>query len=126
MRIMYTPTTSIGPIVFDNVKITKFAVDNLYEGSDFNRSGRKHVMEGTATLTGTTSTNLDIITMNLNRPRGRLKIDYGDGTFVTLIESSDNAGDGPADARNGPIPSVQITEIIGSTISTLLLNFSFT
>ena len=126
MRIRYTPTTAIGAIVFDSAKITKFAVDNLYEGSDFNRSGRKHVIEGTATLTGTTSTNITTITMNLNKPRGKLEIDYGDGTFVTLMDNCDGVGDGPFDARNGPIPSVQIAEIVGATTSTILLNFSFT
>ena len=126
MRIRYTPTTAVGPIIFDSAKITKFAVDNLYEGSDFNRSGRKHVIEGTATLTGTTSTNITTITMNLNKPRGMLEIDYGNGTFVTLIDKCDSTGDGPFDARNGPIPSVQVSEIVGSTVSTILLNFSFT
>lgn len=126
MRIRYTPTTAIGAIVFDSAKITKFAVDNLYEGSDFNRSGRKHVIEGTATLTGTTSTNITTITMNLNKPRGKLEIDYGNGTFVTLMDNCDGVGDGPFDARNGPIPSVQIAEIVGATTSTILLNFSFT
>jgi len=127
MNLRYTPPYATTAVIYYllNAKITKFTTDNIYEGNDFNRSGRKHVIEGTSVLQGTTSTQLNNIASALNRPRGLLEIDFGSGTYTTLADKSDSQA-GSQDARNGPLPSVQVSEIIGSTTSALLVSFSFT
>lgn len=130
MKIRYTPPTTTGsPTAYylTNAKITKFATENQFESNDFNRSGRKHQFEGTAVLVGTTATTLSDIAWNLNKPRGLLEIDFTDtgSTYTKIVEGGDG-GNGVEDARNGPIPSIQITEIIGGTTSAAVVSFSFT
>lgn len=127
MNLRYIPPYTNTEVIYYlvNAKITKFTTDNIYEGNDFNRSGRKHVIEGTSVLQGTTSVNLSDIASALNRPRGLLQIDYGSGIYSTLADGSDSQSN-HQDARNGPLPSVQVSEIIGNTTSALLVSFSFT
>jgi hypothetical protein len=62
----------------------------------------------------------------LNRPRGTLSLKFDDGSTVALASSSDS-GTATADTRNGPLPSVTVSEIIGGNNSNaIIVGFSYT
>lgn len=113
----------------NNVKLTRFSTENLYEGDAFNRTGRKHTIEGTGLIQSTsdpfTGTIADI-RQGLNRPRGTLSLKFDDGSTVALASSSDS-GTATADTRNGPLPSVTVSEIIGgNNRNAIIVGFSYT
>jgi len=113
----------------NNVKLTRFSTENLYEGDAFNRTGRKHVIEGTGLILGTSDPftgSISDVRQGLNRPRGTLSLKFDDGSTVALASSSDS-GTATADTRNGPLPSVTVSEIIGgNSKNAVIVGFSYT
>jgi len=113
----------------NNVKLTRFSTENLYEGDAFNRTGRKHTIEGTGLILGTSDPftgSISDIRQGLNRPRGTLSLKFDDGSAVALASSSDS-GTATADTRNGPLPSVTVSEIIGgNSKNAVIVGFSYT
>jgi hypothetical protein len=134
MKLRYTVNGSTQTL--DNVKVTGFQVENIFDGEDFARSGRKHVLSGTAlmitkapTTPYTSSTGaLDILRNHFNTPRGTIEVQLEDdpgSAWTALATSSDTAG--ASDARNGPLPSVSVSRIEGGHgNSALIVGFTFT
>lgn len=128
MKLMYT----VGGTTYEieKVKVTRFVTENLYDGEAFNRSGRKHTIEGTGIIASTGDAFGTVIATDiragLNTPRGLLKIKFDDGSEQTLASASDS-GDSYADARNGPLAAVNVTDIIGgASNSIVVVGFSYT
>jgi len=126
MNIKYVTTLAV-EVYLSNAKVTKYNTENMYEGDEFNRSGRRHTMEGTATyLHASTNTEvkLEEISALLNSPQGSIYCDW-EGTGVAgnyiLLASQDT------DTRNGPLVNCVVNEIVGSrTRSLIVVSFSFT
>lgn len=136
MKLRYTPPAASGgtatAYTLSGVKVTRFNVENLYEGDGFNRTGRKQTIEGTGYIEGNPFTSssgaIDLIRNQFNAPRGKLELQFDDatGTWYTLANGSDDTSIG--DTRNGPIPSVNITDIhggSGATVSLVSFTYSF-
>lgn len=126
MNIKYVTTLAV-EVYLSNAKVTKYNTENIYEGDEFNRSGRRHTMEGTATYLHTatnTEVKLEEISALLNSPQGSIYCDW-EGTGVVgnyvLLASQDT------DTRNGPLVNCVVNEIVGSrTKSLIVVSFSFT
>ena len=124
------PQIRYNGVVISNAKITRFQTQNEFDGNNFNRTGRKHTMEGVGVVTATdgVSTALDTIKATLNVPAKTLEVRWdgtSPGTFVTYAQGA-YAGTN-YDARNGPLPEVNITEIAGGYSQTaFLVSFTFT
>jgi len=112
----------------NNVKLTRFATENLYDGDGFNRTGRKHLVEGSGVIQSTSDPftgTIANIRQGLNRPRGTLSLKFDDGSTVALASASDS-GTATADMRNGPLPNVTVSEIVGSSgVNAVFVGFSF-
>lgn len=112
----------------NNVKLTRFATENLYDGDGFNRTGRKHLVEGSGVIQSTSDPftgTIANIRQGLNRPRGTLSLKFDDGSTVALASASDS-GTATADMRNGPLPNVTVSEIVGSNgVNAVFVGFSF-
>lgn len=117
MNLRYT-TPGGTTVTLNNVKVTGFTAENMFDGDDFNRSGRKETITGTAIITGnplTSSTgSIDTIRNSLNAPRGKLELQFTSqtGTWYTLADGRDSATSN-FDARNGPLPNVTVSRIEG-------------
>lgn len=108
--------------VISSARITGFQTENLYEASSFNRSGIRLEMEGEGFIDSTAAaTTIDAIIKDMNTPRGSIAISWlGDGSYTAITSSS-------SDARNGPLPSVHIIEMIGlKAQTTFKVKFKFT
>lgn len=132
MKLRYTPPGQ-SAVTLTGVKLTRFNVENLYEGETFNRSGRKQTIEGTAYIEGnpftSTSGAIDTIRNNLNTPRGLLELQFDDApsTWYVLADGSNSSNAAIRDSRNGPIPSVNVTDIHGgATAAVTLVSFTYT
>jgi len=130
MRLKYTTPNNV-TITLESVRLSTFNTENLYEGEDFNRSGRKHTISGTAIITGnplTASTGaIDVIRNSLNAPRGKIELEFSSqtGTWYTLAEGSN--GSVAPDARNGPLPEVNVTRIEGThSAAVTFVSFNYT
>lgn len=111
MLVNYT-VNSVGYVI-SNARITGFQTENLYESSSFNRSGIRFEMEGEGFITSTNAgTSITTITNVMNTPRGTLYIAWLNDASYTLITSA------ATDSRNGPLPSIQIIEMIGVKLET--------
>jgi hypothetical protein len=126
MNIKYV-TTLAAVVYLSNAKVTKYNTENIYEGDEFNRAGRRHTMEGTATYLHTntnTETKLEEISALLNSPQGSIYCDWEGtgvaGNYVLLADAD-------TDTRNGPWVNCVVNEIVGSrTKSLIVVAFSFT
>lgn len=130
MNLKYTPPGG-NAVTLNNVRITSFTTENLYDGEAFNRSGRKHEISGTAIIAGNPlaggSGAIDVIRNSLNAPRGKLELEFSSqsGTWYVLADSSD-ATVAP-DARNGPMPSVNVSRIEGThSAAVTFVSFTYT
>lgn len=134
MKLRYTPppssSGSSSTVTLDGVKVTRFNVENQYEGESFNRTGRKHTIEGTGYLTGnpfSSGSTIDTIRNLFNSPRGKLELSFDDAptTWYVLADRSDGTA-GVQDSRNGPLPTVSVTDIHGGSGSAVtLVTFSY-
>lgn len=106
-----------------NVKITSFVTTNEFEGDNFNRTGRKQTMQGIGFIRGAFATTLSSIKDTLTRPGRTLELKFDDqANYVALAAGSDSAGD----AKNGPLPEISVTEIVGNnTGAGFLVAFTF-
>lgn len=130
MNLRYTPPNG-NPVTLNNVRISSFNTENLYDGDAFNRSGRKHDISGTAIISGnplaSSSGAIDVIRNSLNAPRGKLELEFTSqsGTWYVLADGSD-ATVAP-DARNGPIPNVNVSRIEGThSAAVTFVSFTYT
>lgn len=106
-------------VAINNARITRFSVENEYEGGAFNRTGRKCTLEGVGVIKETgTFTKFAELKNTLNTPRKSLVLKWDDGSNFTL--SSDTT-----DARNGPLPTVNINEIHGGNTGAYVVGFTF-
>jgi len=106
-------------VAISNARITRFSVENEYEGGAFNRTGRKCTLEGVGVIKETgTFTKFAELKNTLNTPRKSLVLKWDDGSNFTL--SSDTT-----DARNGPLPTVNINEIHGGNTGAYVVGFTF-
>lgn len=106
-------------VAISNARITRFSVENEYENSAFNRTGRKCTLEGVGVIKETgTFTKLAELKNTLNTPRKSLVLKWDDGSNFAL--SSDTT-----DARNGPLPTVNINEIHGGNTGAYVVGFTF-
>lgn len=132
MNLRYT-TPSGTSVTLNQVRITGFNVENQFDGDAFNRSGRRETISGTAIISGnplTSSTGaIDVIRNSLNAPRGKLEVqfDTATGTWYTLVDGRGGSSQTPADARNGPIPTVSVSRIEGThSAAVTFVSFSYT
>lgn len=110
-------------VTLTKCRVTRFTTDSLFEGEAFNRSGRKHHMEGTGFYipeSGTTTSKIsDILDMNTTRLKVQVAWTEGGG-FTTLCDPL-------TDSRNGPFVQVTAAEIIGSNANSVVgVTFSAT
>ena len=106
-------------VAISNARITRFSVENEYEGGAFNRTGRKCTLEGVGVIKETGAfTKFAELKNTLNTPRKSLVLKWDDGSNFTL--SSDTT-----DARNGPLPTVNINEIHGGNTGAYVVGFTF-
>jgi len=109
-----------------NVKILSFATVNEFESDNFNRTGRKHTMQGIGILRGAFATTLASVKETLTRPGRKIEIQFEDqsgaGTWTTLA----NGADALVDSKNGPLPEISVTEIAGNNATAaFLVSFTF-
>jgi len=132
MKLRYTAPGQAA-VTLEGVKLSRFSVENLYEGESFNRSGRKQTVEGTAYITGNPLTSgtgaVDVIRNRLNTPRGKLELQFDDNASVwyELADGSNSSTTSIRDSRNGPLPTVSITDVHGgNTAAVTIVSFSYT
>lgn len=130
MNLRYTPPGGAA-VTLTNVRLSSFTTENLYEGEAFNRSGRKSEISGTAIITGNPLASgtgaIDVIRNSLNAPRGKLELafDSQPATWYVLSDSSDATA--ASDARNGPLPSVNVSRIEGThSAAVTFVSFTYT
>jgi hypothetical protein len=130
MNLKYTPP-GLSAITLSNVRLSSFNVENIYDGENFNRSGRKETVSGTAIISGNPLASatgaIDVIRNSLNSPRGKLELQFTSdtGTWYVLADGSDGASAG--DARQGPMPNVSVSRIEGNHSNAVtFVTFTFT
>lgn len=119
-------TVTYNSVSINKCKISRYSVENEFEGDNFNRTGRRHVMEGVGVISSTNAfTNkLDDIKNKLNKPGQTLSIQFDGWTAITMVEGYSTST--VPDARNGPLPAVNVTELIGSEdFQTFVVSFTF-
>jgi hypothetical protein len=106
-------------VAISNARITRFSVENEYEGGAFNRTGRKCTLEGVGVIKETGAfTKFAELKNTLNTPRKSLVLKWDDGSDFTLSSNT-------TDARNGPLPTVNINEIHGGNTGAYVVGFTF-
>jgi hypothetical protein len=106
-------------VAISNARITRFSVENEYEGGAFNRTGKKCTLEGVGVIKETgTFTKFAELKNTLNTPRKSLVLKWDDGSNFTLSDDT-------VDARNGPLPTVNINEIHGGNVASYVVGFTF-
>lgn len=117
-------TITYNGVSISNCKIARLNVENEFEGESFVRTGRKHTMEGTGVIfTSNPVTTIASIKNDLNKPRKRLTIQFEGQSAITLADGWDGADS--KDAKNGPMPAVNVTEITGSNPQAFVIGFTF-
>ena len=103
MKLQYTTPGGGSTVIVENVKLTRVNTENLYVGEEFNRTGRKHVYEGTGIIASSTNPltgTISDIRQVLNTPRGTLYLSFDDAGGYIQIASGAQANDGTSDASN--------------------------
>lgn len=109
-----------------NAKIVRFNTENEFEGDNFNRTARRHTLEGVGIVGAGTSTTTSLTTVRatLTAPAKKLEIKFDDdAAYVTYADAATEATN--YDAANGPLPEITVTEIAGGANSTFLVAFTF-
>lgn len=107
-----------------DAKITRFTTQNEFEGDNFNRTARKHTLEGVGVITGTVSASLLAVKETLMVPAQKLEIQFDNDSWTTYADGAGGATN--YDARNGPLPEITVTEIAGlSGAAAFLVGFTF-
>ena len=107
-------------VAINNARITRFSVENDFENGAFNRTGRKCTLEGVGVIKETGNfQKLAELRETLNTPRKQLTLawDDGAGPFQLSAETTD--------ARNGPLPTININEIHGGNVAAYVVGFTF-
>lgn len=113
-------TVNYNGVAINNARVTRFSVENEFEAGAFNRTGRKCTLEGVGLVVETGNlTKLSQFKTTLNEPRKTLTLKWDDDSTTWTMSS------GTADARNGPLPTVNITEIHGGKTAAYVVGFTF-
>lgn len=121
-------TVTYNGVSISNCKVTRFSIENEYEGGNFNRTAKRCILEGVGTIASTNfDTSVASVRGALNIPGKALSITFTDtGTAYALADGYAGTA-GIQDVKNGPLPVVNITEIIGtSNRVALVVGFTFT
>lgn len=113
--------------IISNAKITRFITENEFEGDNFNRTGRKHTLEGVGVIGDASSlgTSLTAVKSTLSVPAKSLEIQFDGDALYTLYATGAEQGSN-FDSRNGPLPQISVSEIAGNTgKAALLVSFTF-